>query len=361
MRIAWASTQLSDPSNMLLLFFLSSGLFLGWSLGANDASNIFGTAVGTRMVSFRTAAIVASIFLMLGAVMSGAGTSHTLGKLGSITMIGGAFMVSLSAALTVFWMTKLSLPVSTSQAIVGAIIGWNLFAGVNVDYHSLSRIAATWILSPPLAALFSFMIYQFFKIFTKTAKIHMFQMDAYTRMGLIVVGAFGAYSLGANNIANVVGVFIPVVPFPDISFWGMTFSSVQQLFLLGSIAIAAGIFTYSKRVMMTVGLGVVRLNPPAALVVVLAQALVLFLFASRGLEGWLASKGLPTIPLVPLSSSQVVIGAVLGIGIAHGGKGIQFSVLRRIAFGWVSTPAISAVIAYVCLFILQNVFDMRVV
>ncbi|MGB1791576.1 MAG: hypothetical protein ACPHFX_04835, partial [Paracoccaceae bacterium] len=51
--------MLFDP---LVLLFLSSGLFLGWALGANDAANVFGTAVGTRMVNFRTAAIICSVF-----------------------------------------------------------------------------------------------------------------------------------------------------------------------------------------------------------------------------------------------------------------------------------------------------------
>ncbi|MCP5049052.1 MAG: inorganic phosphate transporter, partial [bacterium] len=43
-----------------IIFFLSSGLFLGWSLGANDAANVFGTAVGTKMVKFKTAALICS-------------------------------------------------------------------------------------------------------------------------------------------------------------------------------------------------------------------------------------------------------------------------------------------------------------
>ena len=64
------------------LFFLSSGLFLGWSLGANDASNIFGTAVGTKMLRFTTAAVIACIFLVLGAVVSGQNTAETLNALG---------------------------------------------------------------------------------------------------------------------------------------------------------------------------------------------------------------------------------------------------------------------------------------
>ena len=67
-----------DP---LVILFLTSGLFLGWALGANDAANVFGTAVGTKMVTWRTAAIICSVFVILGAVISGAGASHTLGKL----------------------------------------------------------------------------------------------------------------------------------------------------------------------------------------------------------------------------------------------------------------------------------------
>jgi len=48
---------------MEILFYLSSGLFLGWSLGANDAANVFGTAVGTRMVNFRVAATICAVFV----------------------------------------------------------------------------------------------------------------------------------------------------------------------------------------------------------------------------------------------------------------------------------------------------------
>ena len=62
----------------MLLVFLSGGLFLGWSLGANDAANVFGTAVGTKMLRFKTAALICSIFLVLGAVIGGAGASWWL-------------------------------------------------------------------------------------------------------------------------------------------------------------------------------------------------------------------------------------------------------------------------------------------
>lgn len=345
---------------MSFLFYISSGLFLGWSLGANDAANIFGTAVGTRMVKFRTAAIIASIFVILGAFISGAGATETLGKLGSVNMIAGAFMVALAAAFTVFWMNRYGLPVSTSQAIVGAIVGWNFFSGTITDPVTLGRIASTWITSPLLAAVFAFILYISMKKMSRHVSIHIFRVDVYTRIGLILIGAFGAYSLGANNIANVMGVFVSVAPFKDWSALGFTVSSTQQLFLLGGLAIAVGIGTYSKKVMLTVGTGLVKMTPQSALVAVLSQSLVLFLFASKGLKEFLVSHGLPSLPLVPVSSSQVVIGAVLGIGLVHGGRQVQYKAIGKIVLGWLSTPVIAALISFIALFFLKNVFNQDV-
>jgi PiT family inorganic phosphate transporter len=342
----------------MFAFFLSSGLFLGWSLGANDASNVFGTAVGSRMVKFRTAAIVCSIFVILGAVISGAGASHTLGKLGSINAIAGAFMVAFAAAMSVYLMTLARYPVSTSQAIVGAIIGWNLFTGSVIDTNSLTKIVLTWVACPILAAIFAMLIYKLVAIYINFSKIHMFKLDSMTRYGLFLAGAFGSYALGANNIANVMGVFVPVSPFSTISFQGLfSLTSAQQLFLIGSVAIAVGVFTYSKRVMMTVGRGIFHLSPVAAFVCVVAHSIVLFLFASQGLESLLISQNLPPIPLVPVSSSQAIVGAVIGIGLLKGGRGIRWKVVAGITSGWIITPIIAALISFISLFFLQNVFQ----
>jgi len=343
----------------MFAFFLSSGLFLGWSLGANDASNVFGTAVGSKMVRFRTAAIVCSIFVILGAVISGAGASHTLGKLGSVNAIAGAFMVAFAAAMSVYLMTLARYPVSTSQAIVGAIIGWNLFTGSLSDPAALTKIIATWVLCPILSAILAMIIYKFVSMYIRVMKIHMFKLDKMTRYGLFLAGAFGSYSLGANNIANVMGVFVPVSPFSNISFYDLfSLTSAQQLFLIGSIAIAVGVFTYSKRVMMTVGKGIFQLSPVAAFVCVVAHSIVLFLFASQGLERFLISHNIPPIPLVPVSSSQAIVGAVIGIGLLKGrGRGIRWKMVAGITSGWFVTPIIAALISFISLFFLQNVFQ----
>jgi PiT family inorganic phosphate transporter len=113
--------------------------------------------------------------------------------------------------------------------------------------------------------------------------------------------------------------------------------------------------------MSTVGTGLLKLSPLAALVVVLAHSIVLFLFASEGIERFLAGHGWPTIPLVPVSSSQAIIGAIIGVGLVKGGRAIRFNVLRGVVGGWVATPLIAGVIAFVALFFMENVFDQQVV
>lgn len=347
-----------DPT---VLIFLSSGLFLGWSLGANDAANVFGTAVGSRMIRFTTAAIICGIFVILGAYVSGTGAAQTLGKLGAVNAIGGSFMAALAAGLTVYWMTKLGLPVSTSQAIIGSIIGWNLFSDSYTDISSLLKILSTWIICPLLSAVIAAFLFSVAKIFVRKMGIGLIRFDGYTRLALILAGAFGAYSLGANNIANVMGVFVPVAPFPDMLFGqGFSISSAQQLFLVGGLAIAVGVFTYSKRVMMTVGSELMRLTPLAAWVAVMSHSIVLFLFASERLEQLLAKMSLPTIPLVPVSSSQAVVGAVIGIGMLQGGREIQWPRVYSIVKGWVITPLISCLLCFVGLYFLQNVFQQTV-
>jgi PiT family inorganic phosphate transporter len=120
------------------------------------------------------------------------------------------------------------------------------------------------------------------------------------------------------------------------------------------------VLTYSKRVMATVGEGIFRLSPVAAFAVVSAHSVVLFLFASQGLQNLLIQLGLPPIPLVPVSSSQAIVGAVVGIGLMKGGRGIRWRTLGGIASSWAVSPVIASILSFIALFFLQNVFEQEV-
>ena len=341
--------------------FLLSGIFLGWSLGANDGANIFGTAVGTRMVRFRTAAWVAAFFVVIGAVAGAHGTTRTLGRLGSIDAPAGAFVVALAAGLAVvLFLAKNSLPVSISQSIVGAIVGWNLFTGRPTDLLTLTTLLSSWIVSPALAGTVAALLFVGARAAIPRMKVHLLEVDAWMRAILIAVGAFAAFSLGQNAIANVMGVFVRVSPFPEaISFGRFRATSIEMLFFVGGLAIAAGIVTYSERVMVRLGAGLTSLSPLAALIVVFAASTSLFVFGSVSLQNFLRAHSLPGWPLVPISGSQAIVGAILGIALVRR-SGIRHRVLVNIAIGWVAAPLTALVFTVVGLFVFQNVFQLPV-
>ncbi len=296
---------------------LLGGIFLGWSLGANDASNVFGSAVAARMVKFRTAAILASVFVLLGALLEGQAGIETLKGLTPLNL-EQAVVTSVAAAVTVTIMTFLSLPVSTSQAVVGAILGIALL-NQNINIPGLRKVVACWIGTPVGGMIISIMIYRVLAFFYNRLNINLFQADNLLRLSLIGAGSYGAYALGANNVANVTAVFV-----------GAGELTLFSAVLLGGLSIDLGILTFSRRVMETVGRRLVKLDPFSALVVLLAEAITVHIYTIIG---------------VPVSTSQAVIGAVLGVGIIKGIRTVERRTLINILFGWFLTPTIAAVIA----------------
>lgn len=339
------------------LIFLSSGIFLGWSLGANHAGIFWGTAVGTKMVRFKTAAILCSIFVVIGAVIGGSGASDTLNRLGTIEHIAAAFTVALSAAYTTYFMSKAGIPISTSQAIIGSIIGWNIYSERLTDYVVLVKIASTWVISPILTGFITFVLFKIVQYYFNRTKMHMVRIDNWTRIGLVLVGIFGSYALGANNIGNVMGVFVNSNPFKSVTLFNLfSVDPTGILFFIGGLSIALGVATYSKKVMGTIGNNLYRFSPITALIVVLSVALTMFLFSSSSIHDFLTSNGLPAIPLVPISASQAIIGAVIGLGLARKNVDVNFMQLRKIIIGWIVTPIFAFLMTYISLYFMENVF-----
>jgi PiT family inorganic phosphate transporter len=300
-----------------MMLSLLGGIFLGWSLGANDASNVFGSAVAARMVKFRTAAILASVFVLLGALLEGQAGIETLKGLTPLNL-EQAVITSVAAAVTVTIMTFLSLPVSTSQAVVGAILGIALL-NQSINLPGLRKVVVCWIGTPVGGMLISIMVYRVLAFFYNRLNINLFQADNLLRLSLIGAGSYGAYALGANNVANVTAVFV-----------GAGELTLFSAVLLGGLSIDLGILTFSRRVMETVGRRLVKLDPFSALVVLLAEAITVHIYTVIG---------------VPVSTSQAVIGAVLGVGIIKGIRTVERRTLINILFGWLLTPTIAAVIA----------------
>lgn len=303
--------------------FIFSGALLGWGLGANDSANIFGTAVYTKVVRYFTAIALTSVFVILGAFLEG---HRGIGKLSQYAFSSGidtelkAFMVMLAAAMTVLAMTIYKLPISTSQAVIGAIIG----GGINshtADFSASFQFFGAWVFTPIGSAIMAYLIYKL-SLIQVNSKLTEFRFyEKFIRYGYVLAGILGAYSLGANNVANVTGIFTGQ----------LNMLTSQQAAIIGGISIALGVLTFSKPVMSTVGEGIIPLTQVAGFIVVISAAFTVYLYARIG---------------IPVSSSQAVVGAIIGIGLNMGIKAIDLKVLRNILFGWFGTPTIAGLISF---------------
>lgn len=303
------------------MFRLSGGVFLGWSLGANDSANCFGTAVSSRMIKYSHAIVLTSVFVIIGALSQGRYGIDTLSSITEQTP-NTAFLITLSAAISVTLFTFLKLPVSTSQAIVGSITAIGAINS-NINTSELAKIVVCWILTPIGGFVFGIIFYKLIFFILKKARLSIFQTDSLLKAGLLISGCYGAYALGANNVANVTGVYSGNLLTPE------------QAVMLGAISIALGALTFSKKVMMTIGKSIVKLDAFSAFIAVFAHSVTVHIYAMIG---------------VPVSTSQAIVGAVLAIGFIKGVHTVNFSVLKRIALGWVLTPLFSAAILFAIYF-----------
>ena len=349
---------------MWIYLLLAAGLFMGWSLGTNDAANAFGTAVATRVVKYRTAVIIIAVMVLLGAITMG---HQNISKLSSISKNNGvtasqeqvqqaldegtidtmrlksalkAAIVFGCAAVTVFVMSYLKFPVSANQSVTGAVIGWGL---CYADYSDpvlrkqnimeILEFMSTWLINPLGAAAISFVLVFLVKRLLEKRLTSMSHYDLVIRIGCIVAGAFSAFSIGQNSSASVTAFYYdPTGQGANLICDLSWISGAQIAAVMGGVAIAVGVLTFSKRVMMTVGSSIAEITQVDGFVVVIASALTVLLMGK--LMG------------IPVSTSQSVVGAVIGAGIANNVRNVHFSVLRNVAIAWVSSPTVAGFLTW---------------
>ncbi len=302
------------------ILLLLPGLLLGWTLGGNDAANVFGPAVATGRVRFRTIALVAALFVILGAGLQGGAGVATYESLAIVTPSTAAAL-SLAAALAVSGFLWRGFPISVTQTVAGALIGVSLVRhGLGgVDGGTLTRLLIAWTLVPPGAALLAHTLYRLSRRYLQPRLRDLRSYDQLIAGGFIVFGAYGAYALGANNAANVTGAYV------DAGVVGPELGA-----LLGGVGIAIGMLTGSHRVIDTVGRRITQLTSFGGLMVLIAEALVLHLYSMVG---------------VPISASQAIVGGVVGVGTVKGAQTINRPLVTKLALSWFGGPLIGAALA----------------
>ncbi len=386
--------------------------YLAWNIGANDLANAMGTSVGSKALTVKQAVLWAAVLNLFGAVLVGSRVTETVRKniidleaIGggselSWTILWGMLAAMLSAALWITLATYFALPVSTTHAIVGAIMGFGIVVGgvAVVNWDVMGKIAASWVVSPLAGAAVAFFCFwlmrkailahkQPFKQALKYAPwlvgivfgilaiamileglegLHLgLSFPEVLLMGLIVgilaalparylflrykevkgdeyqkverifvflqiiTAGYVAFAHGSNDVANAIG---PVSGIIGQLAYGSPAKiapfAIIGLLLLGGLGIAIGTATWGRQVMKTIGERITEITPTRGFTAEFGAATTVLVCSLMGL---------------PISTTHVLVGSVIGVGLAGGLAAVDISVIKRIVVSWVVTVPVSAI------------------
>jgi PiT family inorganic phosphate transporter len=445
---------------IILIITIIFGFYMAWTIGANDVANSMGTVFGSGTLSLKKIIIIAAVFEFLGAFLVGAHVTKTIkggivdpkffspdgvtlssgeiiyyysGNTGHYVFIAGMLAVLLSAALWVTLATYKSLPISTSQSIVGAVAGFGIatvFLGEiplrAMNGWMLLQIGAGWIISPIFGGLLAFFLFfiirklifnaeeplkraeQLISVFiflvffilifaamsgglknledVLLANFGSYEhyidlllnnliarlviasvigvvaalvgdiiirrskrlkgLESYDRieamfgMLLILTACYVCFAHGANDVANAIG---PIAAIWCIIFDESLATTVEInpiILVIGGAGIVAGVTTWGYKVMTTVGKKITRITPTRGFSASFGAATSVLLCSMLG---------------IPVSTSQIIVGCVIGVGLAGGLTALDLRVVRNIIVSWVITIPVAAITTIVIYLIFRGI------
>lgn len=147
---------------------------------------------------------------------------------------------------------------------------------------------------------------------------------------MVLTACAMAFAHGSNDVANAIGPLAAVVSVVEAGGSVAAHSAIAWWILpLGGLGIVVGLAVMGKRVMATVGTGITELTPSRGFAAQFATATTVVLASGTGL---------------PISTTQTLVGAVMGVGLARGIAALNMSVIRNIVISWVITLPAGAIL-----------------
>ena len=332
-------------------------------------------------------------------------------------LVMGMLGALLAAGIWLMVATARGWPVSTTHTIVGAVVGIGVAAmGVDaVKWDKLGEIVASWFVSPVLGGIIGLLLmisiqklilnaekpidqakkwgpaYAFLvgwivalvtltkglkhvglhlstlegnilavivgvilavvgkmmmnKVKIDTSKDKDFRFGSVEKLFvpmMIFTGAAMAFAHGSNDVANGIGPMAAVINLINSGGVVAAKSPVAPWMLfLGGIGIVIGLATYGYKVMQTIGTKITELTPTRGYAATLSAASVVVLASGLGL---------------PVSTTHIAVGAVMGVGFARGLGAIDMKVIGGIVLSWFITVPVGAVLAAIFYYVLRGIF-----
>ena len=332
-------------------------------------------------------------------------------------LVYGMLASLLAAGMWLLIASSFGWPVSTTHSIVGAIVGFGA-VGVGVDavaWSKVFKIIISWVASPILAGVISFILFRSlqnliidtkhpFDNAKKYVPYYMFlvgfivslvtifkglkhvgvSFDTFTSYSLsigvgllvaiigtflirdihldpdenkdfyyasmervfgvlmIITAAAMAFAHGSNDVANAIGPLAAIYSVVESGgLIGAKSALPIWILLVGGAGIVIGLITYGHKVIATIGTGITQLTPSRGFAATLAAAATVVIASGTG---------------IPVSTTQVLVGAVLGVGLARGMAALDTRVINKIFLSWIVTLPAGAFMSILFFFTLKGVF-----
>jgi sulfate permease len=320
---------------LLTIIAITIGLFFAMNIGASGAAASMGIAYGSGVVQKRLALLLCSIAVFLGAWLGGGEVVKTIGSEivpNSTFTLPIAMIVLASATLSLFLANIFGIPLSTSEVVVGSVVGAGMVYQ-SVFLGKLVWIMVFWLLTPVAAFVIAILASSLLK--NKSLKSWMEAPKTVPFLSALVVfmGLFEAFSAGMNNVANAVG---PLV--------GASILSTGNGILWGGLFVALGTLLLGQRVLETNGKKITTLRLEEGCVISGTGASIVTVASLFG---------------IPVPLTQITTSSIIGIGFAkHGRAVLKKNIVVQMLTVWIVSPVLSMMMTYtfIQLMIEHNVY-----
>ncbi len=330
------------------------GFVVAFAIGSNDEA--MAPAVGAQVFTVRTAVIIGAIATIMGALSLGSNVSEKVGS----EMVSGnplndnmVFAILLSMAI---WLLIASaskgLPISTTQCIVGSVIGVAISApffgetslGIEaINWLVVLEVIAGWIISPVLGFLIAAGVFALVRRIQKRSQglAEMEKQERIAAYGLALFLIVTSLSRGGNDVANAIAPLIVLPQFADqtISLGFAVLPAIVVPLLMGGVGMALGLIIIGRKVIKTLATEVVTLSPSSALAASVSVALITFFGTLMGL---------------PLSGTHILVAALIAVGWVSETP-VQTAQVKEILISWVITVPISAIFGVIVYWIIEMI------
>jgi PiT family inorganic phosphate transporter len=319
-------------ADLILALVVATAVSFDFTNGFHDTANAMATTIATGALKPKLAVTIAALLNFVGAFISLEVAATIAGGIvdaGAITpaVIFGGLMGAIFWNLATWWF---GLPSSSSHALIGGVVGATFAAAgsgaIEVD-GIISKVLVPALASPIVAGLIAAVgVVLVYRLIRRHAPE---RSEREFRWAQVASSSMVALAHGTNDAQKTMGVISLALIANGNLTGGDGFAVPFWVVLICATAIALGTYTGGWRIIQTLGTKVVEVRPPQGFGSEAVAATVILASSHAG---------------YPLSTTQVVSGAVTGSGVGRPGAQVNWAIARRIVYGWLLTlPCAAAV------------------